>query len=183
MDRPITLSEYSSWLQMVCAEAAICLRASDQLTARIEKIATFKETLAHRLHGTKQRVDQLKQTINELEKTTQPVRECLTATQAKLAKLDEESALLQQQLAENKTQIEQVEAKAEGPDKELVQHLKAEEAKLTSIKRSLAESVTTDNVWDTLPLVMSELKFKSVLVSRFSDTFGCGRVVRSSLQT
>lgn len=144
MDRPITLTEYSSWLQMVCAEAAICLRASDQLTARIEKIATFKgmfamfifflindmffaETLAHRLHGTKQRVDQLKQTINELEKTTQPVRECLTATQAKLAKLDEESAQLQQQLAENKTQIEQVEAKAEGPDKELVQHLKAEE--------------------------------------------------------
>lgn len=118
LNRPLTLAEFSSWLQLICAESAVISQTSEQLTARAEKIAKvngkigfrrvststvlkcfFAELLAHRAHEARQNSKQLEQDIAEQQKASQAVRECLGEMEDRLVKLNEEDRQLKDRLA------------------------------------------------------------------------------------
>ncbi|XP_055617266.1 uncharacterized protein LOC129762767 [Toxorhynchites rutilus septentrionalis] len=168
MDRPMTLSEYSNWQQMICVESANCARASAQLTRRVEKAATLKETLQNKIQEGNRTINQLDQEIGEMEKTIKPVQDCITEAETKLAALVEENERLKARLAELEAPVEKVSC-TEDTSEGLRGMLEKECAKLAFLKRCLVQCLTPDNVWDALPSLLARDKLKEVVKAATGD--------------
>lgn len=168
MDRPITIAEYSSWLQLICAESAVCSHDALQLTERVEKIAAVKETLAHRLHETKQKLIQLEEETREIEKTAKPVRECLAEAESKLAELTKENEQLKLNLAEHEAPIGKA-LKNLRISEDRLEVLDKEQSKLMFLRRCLSQCITMDNVWDALPSLLVRDRIKEAIQATAGD--------------
>ncbi|XP_062564147.1 uncharacterized protein LOC134226998 [Armigeres subalbatus] len=166
LNRPLTLAEFSSWLQLICAESAMISRSSEQLTTRARKIHKTNESLAHRIHEAKQASKQLEQEIVEQQKAEQAVRDCLAEMEGRLSKLNEENALLNERVAE----LQQPSATGEGPllTEEQVAALKKEQRKLAYLKRIINHDINKDNVADLLPAVMQKDQLERMVLTAAS---------------
>uniref|UniRef100_A0A023EJ09 Putative myosin class ii heavy chain n=1 Tax=Aedes albopictus TaxID=7160 RepID=A0A023EJ09_AEDAL len=168
LNRPLTLAEFSSWLQLICAESAVISQTSEQLTARAEKISKVNELLAHRAHEARQNSKQLEQDIAEQQKASQAVRECLGEMEDRLAKLNEEDRQLKERLAE----MEQpAVAPGEGAllNEDQVVALEKEQRKLIFLKRSICQSIDKSNVAELLPAVMQRDKLEEMVTAAASN--------------
>ncbi|XP_065085738.1 centrosome-associated protein CEP250-like [Ochlerotatus camptorhynchus] len=177
-NRPLTLSEYSTWLQLICAESAMVSQASEHLTARAERIARVNETLVHRTHEARLKSKELEQEITELEKSDQSVRECLAEMEARLEKLKEKNLELKNKLAEVQQPTEAA-TKGLEQSEERLETLEAERRKLMFLKRIISQSINAENVWNVMPAILQEDKLRGMVEAAASDISSWEEVLRS----
>ncbi|EAT37268.1 AAEL010722-PA [Aedes aegypti] len=176
LNRPLTLAEFSSWLQLICAESAMISQTSEQLTKRAKRISKVNEILAHRSHEARQNTKLLEQEITEQEKARQAVRECLADMEGRLSKLNEEDGKLKEKLAELKQPV----ATGEGPllTEEQVESLEKEQRKLVFLKRTIYQGINKNNVAELLPAVMQRDKLEEMVNTAASSISSWDDIIR-----
>ncbi|XP_058455335.1 uncharacterized protein LOC131432818 [Malaya genurostris] len=155
MDKPLNLSEYSNWLQMICVENVSVDRYALKLTERVEKIVSVRETLSHRVNEKQQKVKRLDEEIAQLSRDTQSVQDCLKDAESKYVKLLEENQSLKKELITQETNLLQFSKKFPDLD-EKRKLLESERSNIAKIKGSVAESLDRNNVWDVLPILLAD---------------------------
>ncbi|XP_058811403.1 uncharacterized protein LOC131676305 [Topomyia yanbarensis] len=154
MGKPLTLSEYSNWLQALCVESLVISRTAVQLAERAEKIVSLREKISLRVHEKRQKAKQLDEQIAQITRDTQSVRECLADAEAKHARLSEENESLKRELVEQEASAQQCSQNL--PDlEERRKLLEQEKSELAALKQSVAEALDCTNVWDVLPILLA----------------------------
>ncbi|XP_053682108.1 uncharacterized protein LOC128732767 [Sabethes cyaneus] len=156
-----TLASYSNCMQVICAENVICTRVAEQLRQRAENVMARREAVALRIHEKHLEARRLDEEILKLMKESKPVQECVAVAEARAAE-----QLQQQSGTETKQQQSAGQEELTGQASlnqlpyllERRRFLEQERPKLLALKRTLAESLDRNNIWDILPNLMEENK-------------------------